>query len=247
MVLESLRNLDILNIPVLVYERFQSFEWPIQVCLVLNVVVFLAWQIIPERFMIENFTESKQNLAAKRYWTLFTYAFSHISITHLLMNMACLTSIGPSLLQKMRPKVLFGVVASTSILAGVFAAILRPFHLLFWPQRRRQHRGDHQIALGFSGVNSALLYLFAVTNPLSQLSFMNFPPMPAQRAVKNLIYFDMIGMLMDMTVFPSPIGHTNHLGGYFSAMLIRYVLCSTPIGRQWITRGERFALRGTLF
>ena len=66
--------------------------------------------------------------------------------------------------------------------------------------------------------------------------------MPAQRAVKNLIYFDLIGMLMDVTIFPSPIGHSNHLGGHLSAMLIKYVLCSTPIGRRLSNRRERNAL-----
>lgn len=140
--LEIVRFLDTIR------GRFHSFAWPIQVCLVLNIVVFLAWQIVPERIMIENFMDSRRNLAAKRYWTLFTYAFSHCSLGHLLVNMACLMTIGPALLQKMRPKVLFGVVASSSIVAGVFTSLFQPFRLIFWPQQYRADSVGHWASQG---------------------------------------------------------------------------------------------------
>jgi membrane associated rhomboid family serine protease len=139
------------------------------------------------------------------------------------------------------------VIAGASIFAGVFSALLRPFQLMFWPRYQRQQRQDHQVSLGFSGVNAALLYLFAVVSPEAGLSIMNLPGMPAKGAVGRLIGFDLIGMLVNMTVFPSPVGHTNHLGGFLSAAIMRYILCFTPVGRQLSTRRERFALCGALF
>jgi membrane associated rhomboid family serine protease len=207
------------------------------VCLVVNIAVFVAWQILPRRFMIENFTLS-HNLFGKRYWTLVTYAFSHETLDHLLANMACLVSFGPTVVQKLGPTMMYQTVAGTSIFAGIFAMFLQPFHLMFWPQ---QYREAHQVSLGFSGVNAAILYLFAEINPRAKLIAKNLPSMPAKRAVMYLMGFDLIGMLLDMTILPSPIGHSNHLGGYLSAALITYILCSTPIGRQWGTRKQRTA------
>ena len=66
------------------------------IVLVLNAGVFALWQILGESpFMLDNFLISWQALAAGRYWTLLTSAFSHAAFLHFFLNMFVLANFGP--------------------------------------------------------------------------------------------------------------------------------------------------------
>jgi len=234
----SLRQLDLPKTAILLQKQFQSFAWPIQLCLAINVLVFVAWQLLPSNFMTNHFAERKKNLREGRLYTIMTFAFSHMSAHHLFFNMICLTSFGPALLSKLRPKVVMGMIVSSSIVSGLVTVLLRPLQLLFWPQQRRKIVQESQLTIGFSGVNAALLYFYALLNPQSLLSVANFPPLPAVEAIQKLIGLDFLGLLLNVSFFSTGIAHATHIGGYISAFLIHLVLCQTNVVRGFLTTQE---------
>ena len=242
LLVNSLQQFDLPKTAKLLHQQFQSFAWPIQLCLAINVLIFVAWQVLPSHFMTNHFAERKKNLREGRLHTLMTFAFSHMSAYHLFFNMVCLTSFGPALLSKLRPKVVMGMIVSSSVVSGLVTVLLRPFQLLFWPQQRRQIMQESQLTVGFSGVNAALLYFYALLNPQSLLSIANFPPMPAVAAIQRLVGLDILGLLLNMSFFSTGIAHATHIGGYVSAFLIHVLLCQTKIGRGLLTTSEYRAL-----
>jgi membrane associated rhomboid family serine protease len=165
--------------------NFLSYPTPIRALLVINIAVFITWQIFPE-FMFKNFTESKNNLQKSRYWTCITQAFSHSNLLHLISNMLCLTSIGTAVASSLQPHVFYSLVGFSALLSGIFSTISRKFSLIFWPANRRKLRSN-KITLGFSGVNTALLFIYTILYPNVQLSILNSDPMPSEIALKRLI------------------------------------------------------------
>ena len=238
----SLRQFDLPKTAKVLQQQFQSFAWPIQLCLAINVLVFIAWQVLPSSFMTDHFAERKKNFREGRLYTLITFAFSHMSAYHLLFNMVCLTSFGPALLTKLRPKVVMGMIVSASLVSGLMTVLLRPVQLLFWPPQRRKILQESQLTVGFSGVNSALLYFYAILFPQSLLSVANLPPMPAVAAMQRLVGLDLLGLGLNMSFFSTGIAHATHIGGYVGAILIHIFLCQTKLGRGFLTTQEYRAL-----
>ena len=242
LLISSLKSFDLPKTAKVFQNQFQSFAWPLQLCLLVNVAIFVAWHVLPANFMTDHFTERKKNLREGRLHTLITFAFSHMSAYHLFFNMVCLTSFGPALLTKLRPKVVMGMILSASLVSGLTTALLRPVQLLFWPQQRRKIVQESQLTVGFSGVNTALLYFYALLNPQSLLSVANFPPMPAVDAIQCLIGLDLLGLGLNVSFFSTGIAHATHIGGYLAAFLIHVLLCQTKLGRNLLTTQEYRAL-----
>lgn len=165
--------------------KYLSYPTPIRALLVINIAVFIAWQIFPE-FMLKNFTESKDNLLKSRYWVYITHAFSHFSLLHLISNMIWLTSIGTAVANSLQPHVFYSIVGFSALLSGIFSTISRKFSLVFWPRNRRNVRSN-KITLGFSGINTALFFIYAILYPNAQLSILNSSPMPSGIALKRFI------------------------------------------------------------
>src|SRR5262245_27046004 len=64
--------------------------------LAVNAGVFALRMLLGEsQFMIDNFLVSWSGLAAGRYWTVVTSAFSHVLLLHFFVNMYVLASFGP--------------------------------------------------------------------------------------------------------------------------------------------------------
>jgi membrane associated rhomboid family serine protease len=227
-------------------DRMLALPPVIQAIVVANVVVFLAWQTLPSTFMVDNFAETKANLSKKKLWNLLTYAFSHINVGHLVANMAVLTTFGPGVLEKLRPQLFVGVVIVSAVFAGAVSALLRPFGLSFRSKQRREVE-ESRVMLGFSGVNTALIFLYAVLHPWSDLSIADFPPMPARQAVQALMALDVTGLLLGLTVCPTVVSHSTHVGGYLAAFLIQLFLCHTSFGKRFATRRQRSALSIPIF
>ena len=218
----------------------------IQALVVVNVIIFAGWQVVPSTFMTSHFSESKINMSKRKVWTLLSCAFSHVSLSHLLANMAVLTTFGAAVADKLRPKLFLGVVLVSAVFASAVSALLRPYALQFRSKQRREAE-ESRVMLGFSGVNAALLFLYAVHHPWSDLSVADLPPMPARRAVQALMAFDVGGLLLGLTCLPTVVSHSTHVGGYLAAYLIQLVLCNTPFGRRVATRRQRAALCTSIF
>jgi hypothetical protein len=102
---------------------FDSLSIPVQTCLVINVAVWILWKISSKQWMINNFTENKENLNQKRVWTYDTHAFSHDSLMHLIANMVCLTSIGPEIAELITAQQFFVIVVTSAISSGALFRI----------------------------------------------------------------------------------------------------------------------------
>lgn len=164
-----------------------DFPWPIDVCILINVIVWLSWQNklkkINKDFMRKNWMLSLRNWRQGRYWTLLTGAFSHISIIHLLANMSFLTSFGPSLVYQLGEKGFCSFVIMSAVISSSVSLISQRFYNFaqydfrgnIFPKTSANRYGyfsqgiqrahPEVYSLGFSGINCAMFVLQAYSRP----------------------------------------------------------------------------------
>eukprot|EP01041_Mallomonas_annulata_P003294 gene3294-6527_t len=206
---------------------FRGMKLPLQVLVGVNIVVYLAWIFLPSRVMLENATASSENNRKRRWWTWITANFSHMSLYHLAGNVASLTLFGPPALSVLGLRRFCEVIFLSAISSSLFGHLSSKYCLLFLPAHARIEYKSRP-SLGFSGINAALFVFYVLARPNDLLSIMGATsPIPARKALRNLMIFDIIGLICTSTVSPSPIGHGAHLGGFAFALLYRKYLCST--------------------
>lgn len=171
----------------------------------INMAVFIAWQTASPRLMLDHFTVSAENLAAGRWWTLLTAAFSHIKLFHILLNMLVLYGFGRMLEERWgtRRFLLFYLVAA------VISSFAHPLTTwLGWPDGP---------ALGASGALAALFMCFAIYYPHAKILFMFVLPLPAWLLVALLAALDLYGLIDQRSggqmISSVKIGHAVHLAG----------------------------------
>lgn len=189
--------------------RLNPAHWSaIGILLVLNVVVFLAWQVATSSnalgpFLRDHFVTSWQHLLAGRVWTLLTSVFSHYKLLHLLFNMIVLYMFGSSLeaLYGRRRFIIF------YCLAGVCASLV---HCLLvpagWPSTG---------ALGASGSMMAAVMTVTLLDPRRVILLFGLLPMPMWLMAGLLVAWDIVGLAREYGVAAQVGGIANgaHLGG----------------------------------
>eukprot|EP01034_Spumella_vulgaris_P022721 gene22721-28877_t len=173
--------------------------------------------------MEKHAASSDENLSSGRVWSLLLSAFSHKSLLHLALNMYGFLSIGPALLRAMGSR-LFVISVS-----------------------KRLSLKKYEVHLGFSGVNSALLLLYALVYPRSQFTspFAAFVDgttsgtVDAMSFLRSCIVGDLLGMFVDLTMTSTGISHTGHIGGFLGGYAVQQFVTETALGRRltpWTTR-----------
>lgn len=165
----------------------------------INLVVFGAWQVQNHdvrRWLVDNFTWSKRNWRAGRYWTVITSAFSHKNIWHLAGNMIGLWTFWAIL--STAPYVTAAsllTLAAGSAIAGGAAQL---------------HHQPNSVSLGASGMVMGIGAAAACYAPRWPVAILLFPiPMPLWVAVGGYFLYDYYYLKA-----PSNIGHAAHLGGF---------------------------------
>jgi membrane associated rhomboid family serine protease len=171
--------------------------------LVLNIIVFAMWIVLPPAVMMEHFTVSWEHLAAGRIWVLITSVFSHLLLFHLLINMIVLLNFGPLLERAMGsgPFLVFYLVAG---IVGSLAHAITSGFLIGLPA---------QPALGASSALAGVLLFFSLCFPKARVLLFFIIPLPAIVAALAFVAIDIWGLVMQVGGEGMPIGHGAHLGG----------------------------------
>jgi rhomboid-like protein len=179
---------------------------------VLNVLIFAAWQVgarVPELggVMERNFLVSLSRLEAGRIWTLLTSVFSHAALLHLAINMLVFKSFAPPIVRAwgLRHFVTF------YLCAGIAASAAHATFTWFgWPDMP---------ALGASGAVAGMLIAYAFLFPRRLVYLFALVPLPAWLMAVAFVGFDLWGLVSQYQNRELPlegqvlIGHGAHLGG----------------------------------
>lgn len=163
-------------------------------------------------WMEQNFLVSWDGLRDGRYWTLWTSAFSHNLLFHILINMFVLNSFGSLLEQVLGSwtflKFYFLAAAISSLTHGVVSAFV-----LSQPELP---------ALGASGAVAGLVLLFSFMFPREKILIFGFIPIPALWGALVFVGLDLWGLFAQAEGGGLPIGHGAHLGGAFTGILFYF-------------------------
>lgn len=173
---------------------------------VVCIILWLCWQQ-PQylRWLQTNFVCSRYNLRQGRLYTTLTSAFSHASLTHLLVNLVAFLSFGPSLAQTLSKSgwKLWPLVVGSALTASYFFLLMS--------------KGSGG-CMGLSGVTLAFLALTARIYPNRELGvlLMGIIPvrMPAKVALPALLFLSLVGAVANK----GKICHAAHLGGLVFGM-----------------------------
>ena len=197
---------------------------------VTSIFIFIMWQltpnIVPLSLLRNHFVCSLANFYEKRLLTLFLAAFSHVSFSHLILNLYMYCTMGPSIANELRSSslplwpILFG--------ASIFGSFL---HMLFQNLRLNNiyHDGGY---VGLSGVTCSFLSIFSLLHPYTVMTirppwplWMILPSnfgglsLPSIQLLKVFTYFTLLSMLLIIVNDRSGvsgqrhIAHATHLGG----------------------------------
>jgi membrane associated rhomboid family serine protease len=166
--------------------------------IVANVVVFLAWMLLPQAVMRDQFLVSWAGVFEQgRVWTLLTAAFSHNGLWHLLWNMLFLHWFGPDLEQ------LYG--RRNFLVLYLYAALVGSLgHVVY------QHGWGYDVPmLGASGAVMAVVVVAAMFSPQRTILFMFVIPVP----LWALASLKLLGDLAGIAGPGDGVSHAAHLGG----------------------------------
>ncbi|KUI61826.1 Rhomboid protein 1, mitochondrial [Cytospora mali] len=214
-----------------------------------NIYVFGKWHIIPDpqaakqgpqsvayqqakanhlRYMHENYTLSRKNVAEGRWWTLITSAFSHSDLLHLGVNMMVLNttaSLGFSYLIGLGP-LRMGTLALGSALCGSLGSL--------YDYRKAAEAGlPESSGLGASAMVEGVMVATMLAVPKLPMQLFPIPiTMPYWVLVGGFVGYDMYRLYEQRTSgqlkqnwMGAYVGYAAHLGGaafgaafYFLAM-----------------------------
>ncbi len=198
----------------------------LQLVLGFNVIVFVAWMILPKQMMAHHFMTSMTHLKSGYVWTLITAAFSHFDLWHFLINMLVLYSFSAPLEARWgkRRYLLFYLGAA------LFSSILHCSMSFF---------GFQDVpALGASGAVCAMTTAFAIYYPKAVIYLWGILPVPAWLLVGGFALFDIKGLVDQAGGGGGNIGHAAHLGGTVFALIVIGLLAGQllPRGKQTVRR-----------
>ena len=189
------------------------------VIVVLNLVVFLLWQLAREGnqsllvFLVENFLVSTAHVLHGHVWTLITAAFSHELVLHFGINMFVLWSFGTLLEQLWGTRLFTVFYLSTAVVASICHCLVSSFLM----------GSDTISALGASGAVCALLMAYGLTFPRHKILLFGIVPVPALATVLVFVGIDLWGLAAQTGGADLPIGHGAHLGGALAGAIWYFV------------------------
>jgi membrane associated rhomboid family serine protease len=183
----------------------------VSIFLLLNGVVFLAWQFSDSvQFMQEHFVVSYARLASGQLYTLLSSVFSHNMILHFIINMFVLQSFGP-FLENYLGSVRFTVFYLVCGVMGSASHALTSYYFLDQPGLE---------AIGASGAIAGIIMIFALSFPKEKILLFGLIPMPAIFGAFAFMGLDLWGLYEQSSGSGLPIGHGAHLGGAFAGLFI---------------------------
>ncbi|KAK7292159.1 hypothetical protein RIF29_07896 [Crotalaria pallida] len=170
-----------------------------------NVAIFLLWRVADQKFMINNFTISLDNIKSGRLHTVITNAFSHIETGHIISNMIGLYFFGMNIGRNFGTEFLLKLYFAGAVGGAVFYLV----HQAYKAQTSKLSWRSKELALGASAAVNAIMLLDIFLFPKATLYLDFFIPVPAVLLGIYLIGKDMLMILEG----DSRISGAAHLGG----------------------------------
>ncbi len=180
--------------------RESGFPRTVRNLLIANGVVFIL-QILAQvsgygRVYTALFALSGMGLRAGWIWQLLTYQFLHGNLSHLLMNMFALYSLGPETERAMGSRHFAALYLLSGILGGVGFVLISP----------------RQFCLGASGAVFGVIAAFATIYPNRPVSLL-FLPFVTFKAWVLAVIFGVVELLYLIQGVEGGIAHSAHLAG----------------------------------
>lgn len=190
--------------------------------LLINVVVFIAAQLIPAEWR-DMLPFSSPATGHFQPFQIITYMFTHFDVGHIFFNMLSLYFMGPPVEMTLGPKRFLGLYMISGLvgLAAHFLVYYIPFLMGSAPDPLFS-------VLGASGAVFGVTIAFATLYPERELMLL-FPPIPIKAWVMALILVG-IGLYQGLSGSGGNIAHFAHLGGALAGFIL---------ARHW-RRGGRF-------
>ncbi len=180
--------------------------------LILNIVVFIAVQLLPSEWggMLPFYSPATGQFQP---FQIITYMFTHADVSHILFNMLSLYFMGPMVEMSLGPKRFLGLYMISG-LVGLLAHVIVGYLPFLLGQS-----GDPVFAvLGASGAVFGVVIAFATLFPDRELMLL-FPPIPIKAWVMALILVG-IGLYSGLTGSGGNVAHFAHLGGALAGFVL---------------------------
>jgi len=169
-------------------------------CVFINACVFAGWKInnpVVAQMMHRFFSANVWGRSPCLSMLLST--FSHVNFTHLLVNMVCLWSFAPSVVNLLGKEQATAVYISAGMSSAMASYALNAL------------RGATTVSVGASGAILGLAGVVCTQYPDAKLAIIFLPmfPIAAKYALGGLIAMDTAGVLLRWKLFD----HAGHLGG----------------------------------
>jgi membrane associated rhomboid family serine protease len=191
----------------------------LQLILGINVIVFVAWHVLPRDLMAYHFMTSMAHVKEFYLWTLITAAFSHFDLWHFLINMLVLYSFSAPLEARWGKKRYLLFYLGAALFSSVLHCSMAFFGFRDVP------------ALGASGAVCAMTTAFAIYYPKAVIYLWGILPIPAWLLVGGFALFDIKGLVDQAGGAGGNIGHAAHLGGTVFALIIIGLLAGNLLPR----------------
>ena len=194
---------------------FGSLPPATRALITVNVVIFLLQAVTGSQLVVA-FALWPPSMAGQlgvdgagnfEVWQLFTYAFLHASIAHLLFNMLALFMFGGEIERLWGPR-RFLTYYFTCVMGAAAAQLLVV----------TQHAGPPYPTLGASGGVFGLLLAFGMMFP-RRMILLIFPPIPMPAWLFVTVY-GLIELVLGVTGTQEGVAHFAHLGGMASGFLL---------------------------
>lgn len=187
------------------------------------VAVFVLWRVPPlQSFLQKHFVCSRKNIQAGRIDSLVLAAISHISLSHLAVNIFSFLSLGRLVQTTMMTTMkwpLWPLLLGSAVTGSIA-------HLLF---------GSREGCLGLSGVTCSMVGMLGRLYPNKELRilFMGIIPLQlrTEMILRLLLIWSFVGSIM-APMTKSNVGHATHLSGLLFGMAWFEVWRKKSLGRQ---------------
>lgn len=181
--------------------------------LILNVVVFIAVQLLPPEWgnMLPFYSPATGQFQP---FQIITYMFTHADVSHILFNMLSLYFMGPMVEMALGPKRFLGLYMISG-LTGLAAHFLVGYLPYFMGSSFVEPMFS---VLGASGAVFGVTIAFATLYPDRELMLL-FPPIPIKAWVMAIILIG-IGLYSGLTGSGGNVAHFAHLGGALAGFIL---------------------------
>ena len=190
--------------------------------LVANVVVFLAWQLIPEKMLslpLYSIDLRYPEDTLFKWWQPLTYMFMHGGFSHLFFNMFSLWMFGRSLEWEMGAKRFLIYYSVCGIGAAIIQLGIAQIDLaqtaLFSSSWIHYMQTP---TVGASGAIFGLLLAFGMLHPNAIIT-MIFPPI-SMKAKWFIVIYGALELFLGVSGRMDNVAHFAHLGGMFWGWLL---------------------------